>query len=98
MTSVHKHITGFTQSSMVLVQGELINLERLEAAFEGLHTTSPSGAIFASIDRARGLLQDRGEELLGNAIRIAADARARHTRYRGWVWWGVRSPGAVRPC
>ena len=77
VTSVHKHITGFTQSSMVLVQGELINLERLEAAFEGLHTTSPSGAIFASIDRARGLLQDRGEELLGNAIRIAADARAR---------------------
>ncbi|MBP6700091.1 MAG: aminotransferase class V-fold PLP-dependent enzyme [Halioglobus sp.] len=77
VTSVHKHITGFTQSSMVLAQGELINRERLEAAFEGLHTTSPSGAIFASIDRARGLLQDRGEELLGNAIRIAGDARAR---------------------
>lgn len=77
VTSVHKHITGFTQSSMVLAQGELINLERLEAAFEGLHTTSPSGAIFASIDRARGLLQDRGEELLGKAIRIAEDARTR---------------------
>jgi len=77
VTSVHKHITGFTQSSMVLVQGDLINLERLEAAFEGIHTTSPSGAIFASIDRARGLLEDRGEELLGNAIRIAGSARER---------------------
>ncbi len=75
VTSIHKHITGFTQSSMVLAQSERIDLERLEAAFEGLHTTSPSGAIFASIDKARGLLEDRGEELLGNAIRLAEEAR-----------------------
>jgi arginine decarboxylase len=83
VTSVHKHITGFTQSSMVLAQGKYINIERLEAAFEGLHTTSPSGAIFASIDRARGLLQDRGDELLGNAIRIAGEARTRFRRVPG---------------
>jgi len=48
-----------------------------------LHTTSPSGAIFASIDRARGLLQDRGEELLGNAIRIAEEARRRFRQVPG---------------
>ncbi|MEZ5503766.1 MAG: hypothetical protein R3E50_14310 [Halioglobus sp.] len=64
VTSVHKHITGFT-SHRWCWQGALINYERLGGAFEGLHTTSPSGAIFASIDRARALLQDRGEELLG---------------------------------
>ena len=34
VTSIHKHITGFTQSSMVLAQGERIDLERLDAAFE----------------------------------------------------------------
>ena len=56
VTSIHKHVTGFTQSSMVLAQGQRIDLERLEAAFEGLHTTSPSGSIFASIDRTRDLL------------------------------------------
>jgi len=99
VTSVHKHITGFTQSSMVLVQGDLINLERLEAAFEGLHTTSPSGAIFASIDRARGLLQDRGEELLGNAIRIAGEARVRLRQIPGLGVLGSefagRSPGLL---
>ena len=77
VTSVHKHITGFTQSSLVLAQRERIDLERLEAAFEGLHTTSPSGGIMASIDRARLLLEERGEELLGQAIRIAEDARER---------------------
>lgn len=89
VTSIHKHITGFTQSSMVLAQSERIDLERLEAAFEGLHTTSPSGAIFASIDKARGLLEDRGEELLGNAIRLAEEAR---TQFRAVP--GLRAVGA----
>ncbi len=83
VTSVHKHITGFTQSSMVLAQRERIDLERLEAAFEGLHTTSPSGGIMASIDRARALLQERGAELLGVAIDEAERARERFRQVEG---------------
>jgi lysine decarboxylase len=61
VTSIHKHVTGFTQASMVVAQRERIDLDRLESAFESIHTTSPSGAIFASIDRARALLEDHGE-------------------------------------
>jgi arginine decarboxylase len=83
VTSIHKHITGFTQSSMVLAQSERIDLERLDAAFEGLHTTSPSGAIFASIDLARDLLQERGTELLDQAIRLSNDARERFRQVPG---------------
>jgi arginine decarboxylase len=83
VTSVHKHITGFTQSSMVLAQRERIDLERLEAAFEGLHTTSPSGGIMASIDRARALLAERAEELLGVAIDEAERARERFRQVEG---------------
>lgn len=83
VTSIHKHVTGFTQSSMVLAQGERVDLERLEAAFEGLHTTSPSGAIFASIDRTRDLLAERGEELLGRAIGLAQQARDRFAAVPG---------------
>ena len=83
VTSIHKQVTGFTQSSMVLAQGERIDLERLEAAFEGLHTTSPSGAIFASIDLTRELLAERGEELLGRAIALAHQARARFREVPG---------------
>lgn len=83
VTSIHKMVTGFTQSSMVLAQGERIDLERLEAAFEGLHTTSPSGAIFASIDLTRDILAERGEELLGQAIRLAEGARERFRQVPG---------------
>lgn len=83
VTSIHKQLTGFTQSSMVLAQGDRIDLERLDAAFEGLHTTSPSGAIFASIDRARALLAERGEELLGRALGLAHRARERFREVPG---------------
>ena len=83
VTSVHKHITGFTQSSMVLAQRERIDIDRLEAAFEGLHTTSPSGGIMASIDRARALLEERGSELLDVAITESEQARERFRAVAG---------------
>lgn len=99
VTSIHKHVTGFTQSSMVLARGERIDLERLDAAFEGLHTTSPSGSIFATIDRTRNLLAERGEELLGLAIRLADEARARFIAVPGLGVVGAdiaeRSPGLL---
>ena len=99
VTSIHKHVTGFTQSSMVLAQGQRIDLERLEAAFEGLHTTSPSGSIFASIDSTRDLLAERGEELLDQAIRLADEARQRFRQVPGLGVVGQeiadRSPGLL---
>jgi arginine decarboxylase len=99
VTSIHKHVTGFTQSSMVLAQGQRIDLERLEAAFEGLHTTSPSGSIFASIDMTRDLLAERGEELLDQAIRLADEARERFRQVPGLGVVGQeiadRSPGLL---
>ena len=99
VTSIHKQVTGFTQSSMVLAQGERIDLERLEAAFEGLHTTSPSGGIFASIDLTRALLAERGEELLGRAVGLAEWARGRFREVPGLDVVGLdiaaRAPGLL---
>ncbi len=100
VTSVHKHITGFTQSSMVLAQSARLDLERLEAAFEGLHTTSPSGGVMASIDRARAIVQDHGAELLDVAIREAEAARERFRAVPGLGVVGEeiaeRSPALLR--
>jgi arginine decarboxylase len=72
---VHKMLTAFTQGALVAARGERLDLERLDAAFEGLHTTSPSGAILASIDAARELAQTRGRELVGRTITLADGAR-----------------------
>ena len=45
--------------------------------FEATHTTSPAGAIMASIDAARALLARDGEELCARLLRVVAGARDR---------------------
>lgn len=83
VTSTHKTLTAFTQGSVVLARGGLLDLSRVEESFELLHTTSPSAAILASTDRARQLIEDRGRQLLEQAIALVADARARLRRIDG---------------
>jgi lysine decarboxylase len=77
VTSTHKNLTAFTQGSIVLARGERIDLDRLDEAFELLHTTSPAAAILASSDRARQLIEDRGPELLGAIVELVSAARER---------------------
>jgi lysine decarboxylase len=76
--STHKSITSFTQGALLHARTTgRIDLEKLGAAFDALLTTSPSAQIYASIDRARALMERRGHELVGNAIGVAARARER---------------------
>jgi arginine decarboxylase len=77
VTSSHKTLTAFTQGSLVVARTTLLDRGRLDEAFEMLHTTSPAAVILASTDRARALMEDRGEELLGATIRLVAGARER---------------------
>ena len=56
VTSAHKMLPAFSQASLVLASTERIDADRLERAFEATHTTSPSGAILASIDASRAFL------------------------------------------
>jgi len=64
ITSVHKALPGYSASALLLAQGSLLNLDRVEQSFETTHTTSPAGAPLASIDAARALLAQRGDQLL----------------------------------
>jgi lysine decarboxylase len=77
VTSAHKTLPAYSQGAMVLANTERVDADRLERAFEATHTTSPAGAILASIDAARALLERDGEELVGRLLRRVADARRR---------------------
>ncbi len=77
VTSAHKALPAYTQAALVMARTQRLDRDRLERAFEATHTTSPSGTIIASIDAARALLARDGERLLGRAIALVADARAR---------------------
>jgi len=68
ITSVHKALPGYSASALLLAQGKLLNLDRIEQSFETTHTTSPAGAPLASIDGCRALLQNRGDELISQLV------------------------------
>jgi len=70
ITSVHKALPGYSASALLLAQGKLLNLDRIEQSFETTHTTSPAGAPLASIDGCRALLQTRGDELTGQLVTL----------------------------
>ena len=73
--SAHKTLAAFTQSAILLARGQLLDFERLSAAFELLNTTSPSAAIAASIDRGRQIMAARGQQLLDDALELARKFR-----------------------
>jgi len=72
VTSVHKTLTAFSQGALLLASDSgRIDLERLGTAFDALMTTSPSAAIFASLDRARALVERDGRRLLWRTWALA---------------------------
>jgi lysine decarboxylase len=77
VTSAHKTLPAYTQGALVLARTGRLDAARLERAFDATHTTSPSGAIMASIDAARALLARDGERLCGRLLHGVAAARKR---------------------
>ncbi|MEO6790121.1 MAG: aminotransferase class V-fold PLP-dependent enzyme [Ornithinibacter sp.] len=85
VTSAHKTLPSISQGALVLARTERISRARFEAAIEATATTSPSGAILASIDAARALMERDGAALLGPVIEAVAGLRARLGRIPGLV-------------
>ncbi|HYN28905.1 MAG TPA: hypothetical protein VES95_03405 [Dermatophilaceae bacterium] len=75
VTSAHKLLPAYSQAALVLARTGRLDVDRLERGFEASHTTSPAGAILASTDAARALLEREGEQLLGRTVRLVQDAR-----------------------
>lgn len=77
ITSAHKTLPAWSQAALVLARTERVDAARLDAGVEATATTSPAGAILASTDAARALLQRDGVELLGTALAATRQARKR---------------------
>ncbi|WP_374970868.1 aminotransferase class I/II-fold pyridoxal phosphate-dependent enzyme [Terrabacter sp. BE26] len=76
ITSAHKTLPAWSQAALVLARTDRVDVARLEAGVEATATTSPAGAILASTDASRALLERDGHALLAPVI--AATAAARH--------------------
>ncbi|MCB0907375.1 MAG: aminotransferase class V-fold PLP-dependent enzyme, partial [Nocardioidaceae bacterium] len=85
VTSAHKTLPAWSQAALVLARTDRIDRARLDAGVEATATTSPAGAILASIDASRALLERDGERLLATAIEATRTARARLAGVPGLV-------------
>jgi arginine decarboxylase len=85
VTSAHKTLPAWSQAALVLARTDLVDPARLDAGVEATATTSPAGAILASTDAARALLERDGRALLGQAIRATRSARDRLRAVDGLV-------------
>jgi lysine decarboxylase len=77
VTSAHKTLPASSQAALVLARTARVDAARLDAGVEATATTSPAGAILASTDAARALLERDGEHLLGEAVAATRAARDR---------------------
>lgn len=66
--SSHKTLPAFTQSSMIHVGTDRINIQRLKTMISIYQTTSPSYILMASLDYARAYMEEKGEEDLDDLI------------------------------
>ncbi len=89
VTSAHKTLPAYSQGALLLARDGLLPTRWLDAAFDATHTTSPAGAVLASIDGARALLAQRGPQLVGSLVALAARLR---TQLRAALP-GLRVPG-----
>jgi arginine decarboxylase len=73
--SIHKTLGAMTQASMLHVQGERININRVNKALQLTQSTSPSYILLASLDAARQQIALHGKELLTQTLQLASEAR-----------------------
>jgi arginine/lysine/ornithine decarboxylase len=81
--STHKIVGGMTQASMLHVKGQAVDGDRVAGVLQLLQSTSPSYILMASLDLARMQMATEGRKLLGKAIELAEEARARINRIPG---------------
>lgn len=73
--SIHKTLGALTQASMLHVQGDRINIDRLTKSLELVQSSSPSNLLLASLDAARQQMARDGKQLMSHTLELAESAR-----------------------
>ncbi|NMF64106.1 aminotransferase class I/II-fold pyridoxal phosphate-dependent enzyme [Brasilonema octagenarum] len=81
--SIHKVLGALTQASMLHVQGNKIDIDRVSKALQLVQSTSPSYLLLASLDAARQQMALDGKELMSRTLELAQQARTRISQIPG---------------
>jgi|tagenome__1003787_1003787.scaffolds.fasta_scaffold20985026_4 arginine decarboxylase len=74
--SFHKTLPALGQTSLLSIQGDRIDPDRLSLCLGNMETTSTTGLLISAADACRREMALHGEELLSETLRLARDARA----------------------
>jgi arginine decarboxylase len=81
--SIHKVLGAMTQASMLHVQGERIDIDRVNKALQLVQSTSPSYILLASLDAARQQMALHGKALMSRTLELAEIARSQISKIPG---------------
>ncbi|HEY9838351.1 MAG TPA: aminotransferase class I/II-fold pyridoxal phosphate-dependent enzyme, partial [Vampirovibrionales bacterium] len=73
--SIHKVLGAMTQASMLHIQGDRIDVNRLSQSLQVMQSTSPSYLLLASLDAARQQMALQGQELMTQTLALGSRAR-----------------------
>jgi len=73
--STHKVLGAMTQASMLHLQGNRIDAQKLSRALQLLQSSSPNYLLLASLDAARQQMALYGEKLMHRTLQLANEAR-----------------------
>ena len=94
--STHKVLGAMTQASMLHVQGNYIDISRLNRSLQLVQSTSPSYLLLASLDAARQQMALDGLELMTHTLMLATSARNRISKIPGLsVLEVLNNPGFI---
>jgi arginine decarboxylase len=75
--STHKTLSAMTQASMLHVQGNRVDRDRISKSLQLVQSTSPSYLLLASLDAAQHQMATEGRALMKRTLELADQARSR---------------------
>ncbi|MEH2402213.1 aminotransferase class I/II-fold pyridoxal phosphate-dependent enzyme [Nostoc sp.] len=90
--SIHKVLGAMTQASMLHVQGNRIDCDRISKALQLVQSTSPSYLLLASLDAARQQMALYGKMLMSRTLELANEARTKISQIPGLSILEIPSP------
>lgn len=74
--STHKTLSALTQASMLHVQGNRMDRDRISRSLQLVQSTSPNYLLLASLDAARSQMATEGNSLMEETLQLADQARS----------------------
>jgi arginine decarboxylase len=91
--SLHKTAGSLTQSSVLLMRGNMVNTDKVKQTLNLSCTSSASYLLMCSLDIARKQLATRGAQILENTLRMVIGAREKLNEIPGVYAFGKELTG-----